>query len=50
MIGYGFSQSKSNYSLFTMTLDDHFIAVLVYVDDILIGCASKAVLHKFKAF
>ena len=37
----GFKQSKANYSLFTKKFNDSFIALVVYVDDILI--ASKNV-------
>lgn len=50
LLEYGFIQSKSNYSLFTMRLYGHFLTVLVYIDDILIGCESSAVLEKFKSY
>ena len=33
----GFKQSKANYSLFTKKFNDSFIALVVYVDDILIA-------------
>lgn len=36
----GFSQSKSNYSLFTQGFGSHFLVLLVYVDDIIITGAS----------
>lgn len=50
MLDFGFSQSRSDYSLFTMILDGHFVAVLVYIDDILIGCASEVVLQQVKDY
>ena len=37
ILKYGFKQSKSDYSLFTKKVDQIFIALLVYVDDILIA-------------
>ncbi|GKU97023.1 hypothetical protein SLEP1_g10206 [Rubroshorea leprosula] len=33
----GFKQSKANYSLFTLAIADNFVAVLIYVDDIVIA-------------
>ena len=36
LLQYGFSQSKSNYSLFTKRSGSQFVALLVYVDDIII--------------
>ncbi|GJZ14333.1 ribonuclease H-like domain-containing protein [Tanacetum coccineum] len=36
LIGNGFSQSKSDYSLFTKSNDHGFLALLVYVDDIIV--------------
>ncbi|GKV28764.1 hypothetical protein SLEP1_g37774 [Rubroshorea leprosula] len=32
----GFKQSKADYSLFTLAITDSFVAILVYVDDIVI--------------
>ncbi|WRX29369.1 Reverse transcriptase [Theobroma cacao] len=41
VLKYGFKQSNSDYSLFTMkTHSGDFIALLVYVDDILIASSS----------
>jgi hypothetical protein len=37
LIKHGFTQSKSDYSLFTKTQDFAFLALLVYVDDIVIA-------------
>ena len=52
----GFQQSKSDYSLFTKSSDDKFTALLVYVDDIIIGgqdlkeidVVKKQLQNKFK--
>ena len=34
---HGFKKSKADYSLFTKKFNDSFIALVVYVDDILIA-------------
>lgn len=44
----GFEQSKSNYSLITKKTKDAFIALLVYVDDILIASDNKVVVEELK--
>jgi hypothetical protein len=36
----GYTQSTSDYSLFTKKFDDHFIVILVYVDDIIVTGTS----------
>lgn len=36
LLSHGFSQSKSDYSLFTRGHGKSFVALLVYVDDIII--------------
>ncbi|GJT24664.1 ribonuclease H-like domain-containing protein [Tanacetum coccineum] len=45
-----FMQSKSDYSLFTKSFDDVFIALLVYVDDIIITGNSLTEIEKVKQF
>lgn len=50
MVDYGFQQSKTDYSLFTMRLDGAFLVVLVFVDDILVSSKSVIVLNKFKNY
>jgi hypothetical protein len=50
LIENGFSQSKSDYSLFTKSDNDVFLALLVYVDDIIITGNSVTEIEKFKAF
>ncbi|GKB97156.1 ribonuclease H-like domain-containing protein [Tanacetum coccineum] len=46
----GFSQGKSDYSLFTKTNKGVFLALLVYVDDIIITGNNVAKIKKFKVF
>ncbi|CAM8966664.1 unnamed protein product [Rhodiola kirilowii] len=36
LIDFGFKQSLEDYSLFTLTKDNHFIILLVYVDDVVL--------------
>jgi len=36
LVGHGFVQSKSDYSLFSKVVNDRYIFLLVYVDDLLI--------------
>ncbi|XP_041001609.1 uncharacterized mitochondrial protein AtMg00810-like [Juglans microcarpa x Juglans regia] len=45
----GFQPSKSDYSLFTRNNEDGFIALLVYVDDIVIGSSNIKEIDKVKA-
>ena len=48
MVQLGFVQSKANYSLFTRQEGESFIALLVYVDDVLIASNDKAKVDQFK--
>lgn len=45
----GFIQSNSDYSLFTKHSKAGFIAVLVYVDDIIISSSNNRLIDQFKA-
>jgi hypothetical protein len=40
LIDFGFTQSKADYSLFTMSTSTSFTALLVYVDDIILASSS----------
>jgi hypothetical protein len=50
LLHHGFIQSKCDYSLFTKTAGSTFIALLVYVDDILIASNDPASVTKLTAF
>lgn len=50
MINHGFSQSKSDYSLFTKGSGKSFVAFLVYVDDIILTGSSSQEICKVKEF
>ncbi|GJW73027.1 ribonuclease H-like domain-containing protein [Tanacetum coccineum] len=50
LIENGFSQSKSDYSLYTKFDKGVFIALLVYVDDIIITDNNISEIEKFKVF
>ncbi|GJY41355.1 ribonuclease H-like domain-containing protein [Tanacetum coccineum] len=50
LIENGFSQSKSDYSLYTKSDKGVFLALLVYVDDIIITGNSSSEIEKFKVF
>ncbi|GKB13316.1 putative RNA-directed DNA polymerase [Tanacetum coccineum] len=50
LIENGFNQSKSDYSLFTKTDKGVFLALLVYVDDIIITGNNIAEIENFKVF
>ncbi|GKA42207.1 ribonuclease H-like domain-containing protein [Tanacetum coccineum] len=50
LIENGFSQSKSDYSLYTKSDKGIFLALLVYVDDIIITGNNVSEIQKFKVF
>ncbi|GJR60080.1 ribonuclease H-like domain-containing protein [Tanacetum coccineum] len=50
LIENGFSQSKSDYSLYIKSDKGVFVALLVYVDDIIITGNSISEIEKFKTF
>ncbi|GJT20107.1 ribonuclease H-like domain-containing protein [Tanacetum coccineum] len=50
LIENGFSQSKSDYSLYTKSDKGVFLALLVYVDDIILTGNSISKIEKFKVF
>lgn len=47
---YGFIQSASDYSLFTLSTPTHDLYVLVYVDDLVIAGNHSASIKKFKEY
>ncbi|KAL4575087.1 hypothetical protein LXL04_021928 [Taraxacum kok-saghyz] len=48
LISKGFTQSKADFSLFTKGQNDNFVALLVYVDDIVITGASMESIQEIK--
>ncbi|XP_042988864.1 uncharacterized mitochondrial protein AtMg00810-like [Carya illinoinensis] len=50
LISIGFQHSKSDYSLFTRNTKEGFIALLVYVDDIIIGSSNIKAINQVKAY
>ena len=50
ILQYGFKQSKSDYSLFTKKSHNSFLALLVYVDDILIANNDVKAMEDLKVF
>ncbi|CAM8942988.1 unnamed protein product [Rhodiola kirilowii] len=50
LIGYGFVQSQNDHSLFTLTNSDEFIALLVYVDDVVLTGTNLELISAVKSF
>ncbi|GJV81030.1 ribonuclease H-like domain-containing protein [Tanacetum coccineum] len=50
LVECGFKQSKSDYSLFTKSEKGNFLALLVYVDDIIVTENNVDEIEKFKEF
>lgn len=48
LCSFGFVQSYADYSLFTFHIDDVYLCVLIYVNDLLITGNSIQVINKFK--
>ncbi|KAJ3708504.1 hypothetical protein LUZ61_012209 [Rhynchospora tenuis] len=47
---YGFTQSYADYSLFTLEKQDTFLAILVYVDDLVIAGNNSDAIVRFKQY
>ncbi|KAJ3684366.1 hypothetical protein LUZ61_013530 [Rhynchospora tenuis] len=47
---YGFTQSYADYSLFTLEKHDTFLAILVYVDDLVIAGNNSDAIVRFKQY
>lgn len=50
LLGYGFTQSYSDYSMFYLRKEGSEIYVLVYVDDLIIGGDDSEGISRFKAY
>ncbi|CAM8984564.1 unnamed protein product [Rhodiola kirilowii] len=50
LIAFGFVKSFNDYSLFTLTTNEHFLILLVYVDDVVLTGTSSALIEKVKLF
>jgi len=50
LLEYGFLQSKADYSLFSKHQHDDYVAVLVYVDDMIIASSNQHMIAKIKQY
>lgn len=50
LLSYGLSQSKADYSLFVFSQDSSFMALLVYVDDIIVTSNDVASIDSLQHF
>lgn len=50
LVGYGFIQCLSDYSLFTMESGSKRLHVLVYVDDLIISGSTRELIAEFKEY
>ena len=50
LLQFVFSQSKSDFSLFTEGLGSTFVALLVYVDDTIIIGSNQSIIDSFNQF
>jgi hypothetical protein len=50
LLRYGFTQSYSDYSLFTLHRDRAELYVLVYVDDLIISGNNNKAIESFKSY
>ncbi|XP_042962943.1 uncharacterized mitochondrial protein AtMg00810-like [Carya illinoinensis] len=50
LLDFGFKQSKSDYTLFTKHEADSYIAILIYVDDILVASNSNKAISTLRTF
>jgi len=48
LLGFGYKQSKADYSLFTKQTSTSFTVVLVYVDDMVLTGDNQEEILKFK--
>ena len=48
LLHQGYTQSTSDYSLFTLKTDAHFTIILVYVDDIILAGTSMSEFDRIK--
>ena len=50
LLSYGFTQSRSDYSLFLLDRGTELIQVLVYVDDLVVSASTTTLLTSFKTY